>query len=932
MRRPVHYVLATLLASCLGPPAVAPTQTLTIDHAVTGPRSRGQYAVVFAGPRGVVENRAEPGVTILFNRRMRSLDDDEEARVPALSVRTEAGADVTGKWRWIGTHGVLFVPDKDLPGATHFRATVPKGTASLEGDALPADYTFTFTTQRPRMLASTPAEGAATLRVDAAIRVDFNQPIDPAEVAKVAHLVIRSADDGKSSAVAFAASHPSARYPDDHPERAVLLTPRQPLPLDSAIELAIDKGLKGEGPLTMAQPAHLHLRTFGPLRLAQVTCPRVFDNTLGKCQAHRDLTVTLSNEVMPDEFRSHVAFGRLPKAPPVKAPVTTRKPVPRPVFAFALGADPDFDKRYRITLKAGMTDIYGQHLDKDVAFDIDTEPPFSHTTAPQATAAQDSASPPPPTGTARAIPPFEVGFGLDGYVLEAVNHAHVVPVGLVNIPTFGLITRKLDLRETKQYLVGGAMAPGGFLNGGFRFTWETPDPAANTRIVKSIDLDALLAPNGHGTAMLALGTPSGTMPVRQQLVSLTDLGVTAKMSNFGNLVWVTSLSSGKAVPGAQVSVGLLKKDDVQTFVTDDRGIALIPPEAFTPIRETHGGWGGDYAAPDPDWVLIVSKGNDWTYQRVELSPTFNRAAPNVDLGASKEWQGTVFADRGIYRPGETVKLAAMFRQADARGLAIAEGEARVTLIDSQGENIFESRGKLDAFGGLAIDAPLPKTAHLGTATAKLTMPSSRASFSTTVLIADFKPVEFAVTAQADKKELVRGDKAHFTVHGEYLFHAPMAKAAAEGLGCLRHERRRVHERLRRQEPAGRRAPREGRRARRLRGSRRVRRPRDAGANAAGDGVVRVRGRGLHAPGRHGIRIGPRASGGVLRRPEAAFVPLRVRRRHALTRCRRAASGRVARGGQCREGRARRTQMDHRRRGRGGWLSQVEGGRHSGCRV
>ena len=54
-----------------------------------------------------------------------------------------------------------------------------------------------------------------------------------------------------------------------------------------------------------------------------------------------------------------------------------------------------------------------------------------------------------------------------------------------------------------------------------------------------------------------------------------------------------------------------------------------------------------------------------------------------------------------------------------------------------------------AFGGVAIDAPLPKTTHLGTATVKLTMPASRASFSTSVLIADFKPVEFAVTAQAD---------------------------------------------------------------------------------------------------------------------------------------------------------------------------------------
>ena len=176
MRRPIPLVLAAVLASRLGPPAVAPTQTLAPAAPGSGPRSRGQYAVVFAGPRGVVENRAEPGVTVLFNRTMRSLDDDEEARVPALTVRTEAGADIPGKWRWIGTHGLPFAPDGDLPGATRFRVTVPRGTPSLEGEALASDYSFGFATPRPRMLSSAPAEGAATLRPDASIRVDWNQP------------------------------------------------------------------------------------------------------------------------------------------------------------------------------------------------------------------------------------------------------------------------------------------------------------------------------------------------------------------------------------------------------------------------------------------------------------------------------------------------------------------------------------------------------------------------------------------------------------------------------------------------------------------------------------------------------------------------------------------------------------------------------------
>lgn len=777
IRRSLCFSLAVFLASCLGPPAVAPTQTLSIGHGIDGPRTRGAYAVVFAGPRGTVEDRAEPGVTVLFNRAMRSLDDDDTARVPALTVRTEEGADVAGKWRWIGTHGLFFAPDHDLPGATHFTVVVPRGTPSREGEALAADYSFTFTTPRPRVVETTPAEGAATLRPDSPIRVELNQPIDPREFGKVTRLLVHAASDATVETVPFAV----ARATDGkHPERAVLVTPTKRLPLDAAIELVVGKDLKGEGPLSMEEAHHLHVRTYGPLRLERVTCPRVFDGTLGKCQAHRDITVAVSNGVMPDEFRSHVVLGGLPKAPVVKPPLVEHAPPPRPLLAFALGADPDFAKRYSVTLKAGMTDVYGQRLAKDVVFDVDTEPPFSHQAVQPAatTNGVEPTEPPPPEVASRAIPPFEVGFGIDGYVLEAGARSHAIPVGLVNVPTFGMVTRKLDPRETKQWLAGTATSPSGFLSGGFRFAWQTSDPAANVRVVRSIDLDALLAPTHRGVALLALGTPAQTSPLREQLVSLTDLAITAKMSKFGSLVWVTSLATGKPVAGAQVAVGLVKKQDARTFVTDDQGVALVPPDAFAPIRETHSGWGGDYAAPDADWVVVVSKGDDWTYQRVEQSPSFLRAAPNVDLAASKEWQGTVFADRGVYRPGETVKLAAVLRQADARGLSVVAGrDVRLTLDDSQGAKVFETRGKLDAFGGLAIDAPLPKTAHLGSAMATLSLAGARSTFTTSFLVADFKPVEFAVTASADKHEVVRGDRVRFTVHGEYLFHAPMAKAA-----------------------------------------------------------------------------------------------------------------------------------------------------------
>jgi len=747
---------------------------------------------VFGGPRGIIENLAEPGVTVLFNRTMRSLDD-EQARTPPVAVRTEAGIAIAGTWRWIGTRGLLFTPDSALAASTRYRVTVPRNTHSIEGEELAGDYSFVFSTPRPRVVASDPSEGTASMRPKDGIRVDFNQLLDDRELARVAHLFVRTSDGETAHAVPCTVANlppPSAlrdigdTTPKVYP---VLVAPTAPLPLDAAVELVIDKGLRGEGPLTMDRPAHIHVRTYGPLRLATVTCPRVFDSQLGQCQAHRDITVALSSEVMPDEFRSHLAMGRLPKAPVVKK-TELKAPPPLPQTEFALGADPGFGMRYRITLTAGMTDIYGQRLGKNISFDVDTEPPFSEP-AKQAVAKpapkDDDDSPntddvpkeaPAAHDRGRAIPPFEAEFGIDSsyhYVLEALSKPHVIPVGLVNVPTYGLISRALDAREARQWLFNEATSPGGFLSGGYRFRWETPNPPTNSRLVRSIDLDALLAPRGFGAALLAIGTPSETGPQRAQVVSVTDLGVSAKMSKFGSLVWVTSLATGKPVAGAQVTIAHAASSETHAFVTDDRGIALVPPDAFEAVSDkTH--------SLDSASTFVVRHGDDWTYAQVEESPTFRRAAPfDVDLMASKEWQAAVYSDRGVYRPGETVKIGAVIRQADASGLTIAKArDVRVSLTDSHGDQVFDGRGTLDELGGLAVDLPLPKTVHLGTAMAKVTMISSPREFGTSLLIADFKPAEFTVTARADKTELVRGDVAHFSVHGEYLFHAPMAKAAA----------------------------------------------------------------------------------------------------------------------------------------------------------
>lgn len=299
-----------VVASCFGGPPNAPVSgTLGPGPHGAAPRASAGFAVAFAGPRGVVTDLTQPAVTVLFNHAAHDPDAADTEALPAVSVATEQGQAVAGAWQWVGSHGLIFTPDHTLPGSTRFVVTIAAGAKALDGDALGTDYRFEFTTARPAVEGTAPDDGATDLRPDSVVRIQFNQPMDPGEVERAVHAVARDRS-GAEQPVAF---HASRATSGPAAERTVLLTPAAPLPLDRAIDVALPRGLRGQGPLATTSAHELSFRTYGPLRLADVRCPRA---TGPRCQAHRDFTIVLSNAVAPAEFKAHFKAPDLPLQKP----------------------------------------------------------------------------------------------------------------------------------------------------------------------------------------------------------------------------------------------------------------------------------------------------------------------------------------------------------------------------------------------------------------------------------------------------------------------------------------------------------------------------------------------------------------------------------------------------------------------------------------
>jgi uncharacterized protein YfaS (alpha-2-macroglobulin family) len=138
-----------------------------------------------------------------------------------------------------------------------------------------------------------------------------------------------------------------------------------------------------------------------------------------------------------------------------------------------------------------------------------------------------------------------------------------------------------------------------------------------------------------------------------------------------------------------------------------------------------------------------------------------------------------WTERGIYRVGETVHVAALARDDTAK----AVDNLPLTFIFTRPDGVEDRRVISDGAtaGGHAVDLPLEPNAMRGTWSVAIhTDPKQAAVASQMFLVEDFVPdrIEFDLTA--DKTEITAGETANVTVDGRFLYGAPAAGLALEG--------------------------------------------------------------------------------------------------------------------------------------------------------
>ncbi len=672
--------------------------------------------------------RATP-LVVFFDRPMVPLT---ALGTPVAAAPARVDPPIPGGGHWLNTATWAWSPP--LRGATRYIVTVPAGLRALDGAALRAAYTSSFSTVRPAVARATPGDGAPYADYRAPVTLRFNQDVDRASVAAAFGL-----RDDAGRPVPGALSWPRGD--------TLLFRPSAELAPGARYSASVGTGLRSaEGPLPARGRAAWGFTT-AALPLVTTT-PSNGDRS---ADMSGGLTLHFSAPVSLARVRARLRM--LPHLDNMDSYLDQDGLTVHVYGSFAPST------RYHIALD-GVVGTYGQAMARPLR--------LSFTSAPLAPAVQFA--------YAGSTVSFDAYRPVDVVVREVNARALTLTLSPLSQNEFLTARGSGDLRDFSPaarpvFTVTRRLTAG--LNRTATVGQELPGagsagPAGPARPAGPAGSGA---PRGGGALMrpgyyyLRADGAAGGSDAMVFLVTRTSL--TLKTSNNRALVWATDLRTGR--PLSRLLVRLVRGDDGGLVLAGHTGAdgVLDARDAYPPSPNGSGLMAlldrpGDVALCSTDWGGGVR--------------AYDYRLPTPYGPATR--QGYLYTDRPIYRPGGPVHFRGLLRADDdgAYGLLGAGTTVRVTLADPNGHAIYDGHARLDAFGAFNGTLTLPAGAALGADT--LTAQVGDQGFNTYLQVAAYRKPDYTVSVTPAHTDgaYTTGAPVKVTVAARYLFDAPLKRA------------------------------------------------------------------------------------------------------------------------------------------------------------
>ena len=237
----------------------------------------------------------------------------------------------------------------------------------------------------------------------------------------------------------------------------------------------------------------------------------------------------------------------------------------------------------------------------------------------------------------------------------------------------------------------------------------------------------------------------------------TNLGVLAKKGKTDALtVVVTDLRDATPVSGAQVIAYDYQQQEIGRYTTNGQGMVQFNPER----------------AP---FALIASAGGQKSYLR--LANNESLALNRFDVGGAETQEGIkgfLYADRGVWRPGDSVFLNFML---DDRDNPLPDNyPITLEVTNARGQQHLK-RTVMNEVGQIyPLHFDTPENAPTGRWLASVQV--GGATFTKALRIETVKPNRMEINLNAEQERLLGREKAAFNLEARWLHGAPAANLEA----------------------------------------------------------------------------------------------------------------------------------------------------------
>jgi hypothetical protein len=702
-------VLTQTAAADDGAPLAEP---FTFRFSTTGYLEVGQ--VIPANGTNNVETNAT--ITVMFNRPVVPLTSLEQAENFPQPLEFEPA--LTGQGEWLNTSIYVFKPAKPLAGGVTYKARVKAGLTDAAGDNLLAtDFGWTFTTQPPEVVFVSPNDGQTLVPIETAIRVSFNQPVDPRSAQSKFAVSAGSFFEGGTIPGEFAVISETLTF-----------TPTERLDFDTTYQVTLEAGVTSEaGGNGMLNPYNFSFTTV-PLPKIVGTEPQ---DGVRDANAYTDFRIMFNTAINPDTVMPHVLMT--PPLPITPTLVYTYYSPWDNSFTFSFGAQPSSD--YEVRISPGIEDPYGNKTQENLTVRFRTAPLQ-------------------PNYQLR-IPDF-VGTYDAGLPIKMI-------VTYVNVNTLNLRLYRLDLPKIFRTWELNDFAPDpSSLMREWQERLEAPSDKQSFKAIDLVEGGGQLEP---GLYLLDTDSPQLQQEYdyhQKHVLVVSKTNLTLKAGQRDALVWATDLASGQPVAGLEVAFYDDQGNSFGMATTDPDGVARLDLSNQTSRSSLMalvlpGGNNQDFSAVAENW----SQG---------ISPYDFNLVPAYSLPS---FTAHIYTDRPIYRPGQTVNFKGVIRAEDDVAFQRPDlGQVHLTARNPNGETILDQQVDLSLLATFNSEVKLEEGAALGSYV--IAIDFNNQYFEHYFQVAAYRPPEFEVTVKPAKTEVLRGQDVEATINTAYFFGGPLA--------------------------------------------------------------------------------------------------------------------------------------------------------------